>query len=869
MIVYLPRIKSSSLAKVVTLATFFLITLCLMGAKHRADAASASWTGGGTDSSCGGHKDAQYKWSCAKNWSTGTVPSVGDVVSFNGSSSKNAIADVVPQNLAGVIVEGGYHGKILLKTNLTTQQFTQNGGVVDTGKSQLKGESFSINGGSFIGHGSFGPFKNITVNGGDFKPGDGTLVTSSEGTKLTCHGSIFKAVAISTGTPALALASDCALDLGDNPVVKSDVLLTDNASVTGNGILNVKGNLTLKDNAQIRGFDSLLVPDGILESSSNAIDLTSMKQAAVKDLVVKGGSMKAPRSQLEVSRNFTVSGGNFVHEGGTVLFTGTENATVICNKPDIFQRVRIAREKGELTVNSPCELPLGSSPTIMGTIHNNAIVYGSGVLKSSGGNFWLEEKGGIRGFDKVDMDSAVVVNGSDWDLGKLDSAEFNGGLFVNKGTFKAPSGKLNVKWITVAQTGKFVHNNSTVTIYGANSISYLLNTALHNLVFTGDDVRHVTTADLVVDNITYEDNVDFTNITPLTVKGNIKNKLATNLSLLGDVKLDGHAQSIEGPAMFGTLTKKVTKPDTLTFKGDSTSIVVKRLELKGNPEAVLTLKSATSGKHWKVTATERELDYLSIRDSENTDKTSYIDVRGKQVSNSGNNVYWLFTGDALPTTTMTPTPTATPTTTPTASPTQTPMPTSTPKPVQKPVKKAEKPVVKAAVVKKTTQTQAKPAVLGVTDTAKKEPETQPLTANVTKVEDTASTSPQITPTPTSYGQILKDTHVLEVKVLDDQGRPVQGARVSLNNLNITVITDKNGLSRFENIMTGTQDVEVIYRNYKEKRAVDVLKDPTVSTTFTMHNNNITWTYVLGSVAAVVTGGCFWGLRKKSTYERLS
>lgn len=107
------------------------------------------------------------------------------------------------------------------------------------------------------------------------------------------------------------------------------------------------------------------------------------------------------------------------------------------------------------------------------------------------------------------------------------------------------------------------------------------------------------------------------------------------------VAFDGGNQSISGLNTFFNLTKKTIVPVTLTFgSGPSNKTTVEgTLKLQGANNKLLSLRSSMDGSAWEISAKNKDVNYLDIKDSYNTD-TAFI--KSCSSVNSGNNVKWKF-----------------------------------------------------------------------------------------------------------------------------------------------------------------------------------------------------------------------------------
>src|SRR5262249_38425091 len=107
------------------------------------------WTGLGTTNN----------WSDPANWSTNAVPAAGATVTFNGTSSKNAVVDAgFAGTVAAVQINSGYTGTRSLNRNLTvTGAFSEAAGAFSAGANTLLVAG------------------NLTYTGGTFDAGTGTV----------------------------------------------------------------------------------------------------------------------------------------------------------------------------------------------------------------------------------------------------------------------------------------------------------------------------------------------------------------------------------------------------------------------------------------------------------------------------------------------------------------------------------------------------------------------------------------------------------------------------------------------------------------------------------------------------------------------
>ena len=130
----------------------------------------------------------------------------------------------------------------------------------------------------------------------------------------------------------------------------------------------------------------------------------------------------------------------------------------------------------------------------------------------------------------------------------------------------------------------------------------------------------------------------------LNLAGNLTNNGGT-LTGSGTVTLDGTNQTIGGTAntTFWNLVKTVSSPDTLTIAAGRTITVGSGTTLQGTDENNrLSLRSSSNGTQWLInsSATYRRIQYVDVKDSNNTNASAITCDTG--CVNSLNNTNWLF-----------------------------------------------------------------------------------------------------------------------------------------------------------------------------------------------------------------------------------
>ncbi|HEC65991.1 MAG TPA: hypothetical protein ENI23_11920 [bacterium] len=76
-------------------------------------------------------------------------------------------------------------------------------------------------------------------------------------------------------------------------------------------------------------------------------------------------------------------------------------------------------------------------------------------------------------------------------------------------------------------------------------------------------------------------------------------------------------------------------------------------------------------------------------------------------------------------------------------------------------------------------------------------------------------------TETIEPEIVEEGYRLEVKVVDDENNPVEGAKVTLLSNGQEVITDENGIAVFEKVEKGEHTVSVAYESYEGEQKINL------------------------------------------------
>lgn len=429
-------------------------------------AATIVWDGGGTDGTCGGVAGDGNKWSCGDNWSTNTVPTSSDVAAFNATSAKAATVDSgFGGTVGGVNITSAYTGTVTLATGLSVGgQFALGGGTFDSNTQTLDVDGlFSISGGAFTSSsGTMTLDAGVSISGGTFAANSGTVALTGGTTTLACGGVTFNLVTIaSSGTKTVG--SDCSLPLGANPTVSGNITL--NGTLSGSGSLTAStSTLTINSTGVLSGFSGLVA--GSLTIAGASLDVSAYTTVDINSaFTLSSGSFTAPAA-MTVAGNFSVVGGTFSHNSGTVTFDGTA-ATLGCNDIQFYLvEITAAAVGNTKTVGSDCSLPLGDEPTFVGTIDLAGTLSGTGALTGGAGNLTLSAGATVTGFTEIWVTN-LTVSGATISLGDVEVVDVGGNFTLSSGTLTAPASSMNVAGNFSHSGGTFNHNSGSVILDGA------------------------------------------------------------------------------------------------------------------------------------------------------------------------------------------------------------------------------------------------------------------------------------------------------------------------------------------------------------------------------------------------------------------
>ncbi len=378
-----------------------------------------------------------------------------------------------------------------------------NGFVLSGGTADFSGYSIvdfnnivTINSGTFTApsSGSLSFALTLTVTGGTFNANGGTVtIDGSSNATLTCNNITFNRVVL-TATNTRTL-NDCQFPLGANATIANSVTLN-NSTLSGTGSLT-SAALTFNSGGTISGFSSLTM-GGVLTVSGGSATLGGLSSADINsNVILSSGTLTAPSGTMFISGTFTVTGGNFNHGNGTIVFDGS-STTLSCGNV-AFNLVRLESTANTTkTINSDCTLPLGENPNTTGNITLTGTLSGSGKLSVSGILTLTNngsQSGKLTGFTALATTNNLtiqVLTPDTTDFSNYDTVTVGSTLNMTSGTLKAPK-VLNVVGNWNRTDGLFIHNNGTVNLTGRDQVIAASNT-FYNL----SKVRSDTAAILFV-----------------------------------------------------------------------------------------------------------------------------------------------------------------------------------------------------------------------------------------------------------------------------------------------------------------------------------------------------------------------------------
>ncbi|NOT76600.1 MAG: T9SS type A sorting domain-containing protein [Cyclobacteriaceae bacterium] len=265
------------------------------------------------------------------------------------------------------------------------------------------------------------------------KTGGGTLNLSSA---ITVNGTMTLSGAFNSGSNAIDLKGN--LVVNTNPTFTGSIVtFSGTTSITGSasptfGAVTITGFVNPSNNYQINGnlINNGTLNNGTLTTTFGGTTLISGSSTnTFYDVTLaNGSSLTGPSGNLNVSHTWTNNGGTFNGSAGTVVFTGTN--TIAGSSATTFGGINITG-----TLTAPSAFALGVS----GNFANNGVfVHNSGTVTFTGTTF-NTVSGSATTFNNINannpfgtnLSTAVRVNGVLQLLGTTGAFTTNGNLTLS------------------------------------------------------------------------------------------------------------------------------------------------------------------------------------------------------------------------------------------------------------------------------------------------------------------------------------------------------------------------------------------------------------------------------------------------------
>ena len=280
------RLTSSASQNTATVATVTVGTLAVDWSVTTASCPGGSvcWDGGGSTND----------WSEGANWTTGVAPLTGELVVFNGLSTKIATFDTA-DTIGGLTIEAAYTGTITMAANLTNDgTFIMNGGTIDLESTTVtQDDDWTYTAGTVDAGTSLVHFTgNLTVNSGAM---------------------IFNDVAVTISGNDLTVIGTMDVD-GD--------LTINSAASIGTGTIAVSGNVTTTDTTVSQSGAAKILIDGsgtqTLSASGTAGGLPAIE--------INNSGTLTIQDTIHMDDNWVFTGGTVDAGTSTVIFDGSETS---------------------------------------------------------------------------------------------------------------------------------------------------------------------------------------------------------------------------------------------------------------------------------------------------------------------------------------------------------------------------------------------------------------------------------------------------------------------------------------------------------------------------------------------------------------
>lgn len=594
-----------------TVLAFWLTT-------HEAHAASLYWVGADGANT-----------SVASNWKTtdpagcgggdASLPPIsGDTAIFdadcdNGATINSAL-DVTTFDM-----QSGYAGTITQSAALTASTYSQAGGTFTGGSANI-----DINGAFTLSSGTFTSTTGTLFMGGNWTHTAGGTFTHNSGT-VTFDASVSQSIDVATSETFSTLTfagtnlATITITAGDTLIATGTVTLTDGAVNTGT--IEARGDVSVGVSA---------------DASSAALSFTGTATQAFSGSGINSldGDVSVNKSGGQVNQgaaftagaanqDFTIQEGTYDVNGNNLTVNGTGSTFTVEDGGNL-------QLQGSESVTTPT-LNTGSTVTYDGTSTYtvNDWSYQRLTFNGSGGVFNL-------GANET-VSQALTITAGTFDISGFNLTTSS--TFSNSGTFRLQGAETLTTFTNDTDSGTVDFDGT-----GTYSSGLVAGDTYYNLTFSGSGSWTLDAALDINNNFSQSAgtlDVSTSNYA-ITVGNNWTRTAGTFTARSGTVTFDGTNQTINDDTTFYNLTKSVTSAATLTFEASSTQTISNTLTLNGASGQLLSLRSTSAGTQWRLNPQgTRTVEYLDVRDSNNTNSTAVSCTTG--CVDSGNNTNWTFT----------------------------------------------------------------------------------------------------------------------------------------------------------------------------------------------------------------------------------
>ena len=470
-------------------------------------------------------------------------------------------------------------------------------------------------------------------------------------------------------------------------------LLVDGGTLTGSSsssfVITVSGNATISSGtanigaAAIDVFGTLTISGGTyngntswgqiinLALSSGAYNGNTSTPTLIF-VTISGGTFTASSATTTVGGDWThTAGGTFVHNSGTVAFTGG-GANINVTETETFSGLTISKDDNTLTIAS------GDTLVAEGTLTLSNGYWQTGTLVAQGnivvGASWdaagastlnvtgsatqtLDLSAGAGLLDNpvtvnkaggsLTLASAYTLDHANADftltLGTFSTGNFTmttssgSDIAVNGGTFNAGSSTMTLAGLMTVAGGTYNGNTSSGTTSGA----FLLSSGAYN----GN-----TSTPTFSGGLTISGGVFTASSGTMTVSANFAHTAGTFTHNSGTVAFNnsGVTSTISGDSTFYNFTS-TTANKPITFTAGTTQTVSGLLTLTGTSGNLIVLRSTVTDSVWNLNVSgTSSVDYVNVRDSNAAGGNAITHaVAASRSVNVANNTNWSF--NAAPT----------------------------------------------------------------------------------------------------------------------------------------------------------------------------------------------------------------------------